>query len=136
MNFIGNVIKNLFIYFLMIFIGEYIMAKIFEPVELIPWCLVYGKYFKAFCLAIIAFLLYFIAAGAVMAQDKYDDNGKFVMFVIFIYSVYGMYEEINQVAGSAEGLRYLGTAIGYMLFAIPDTLRIIATFCVLLLEDN
>ena len=39
-----------------------------------------------------------------------------------------MYGDINEAAGMREGLDYAGTAIGYMIYALPETLRIVATF--------
>lgn len=116
---IFDILGHLILYFVIVFVGEWIIAKMFAPVEAIPFLIAFDKYFKAFGLAFLAFLLYLIAA-VVTAEG--DDTGKFVVSMIFIFSVYSMYDDVSNATEST---------IRYMFFAIPETLRIIATFCAL-----
>ena len=56
-NIIVDVLKNLVGYFAIVLIGTFIIEKIFAPFDAIPLYLVYGKYFKAFGLAVLAYFL-------------------------------------------------------------------------------
>ena len=124
---IGNVFKNLVGYFVIVFVGTFIIDKIFSPLDDIPLYILKGQYLKTLILAAFAYALYFLAASFI-AENSTDGSGKFAVLVIFIYAVFNMYGDINYVAGTAEGARYVGSAIAYMLYALPETLRIIATF--------
>ena len=126
-NIIVGALKNLVGYAVIVFVGTFIIEKIFAPFDAIPWCLLGGKYFKALILAVLAYTLYFVAAQFIVEQS-HDGSGTVVMFAIFIFSAYSMYGDINEAAGMREGLDYAGTAIGYMIYALPETLRIVATF--------
>lgn len=124
---IGNVLKNLVGYAVIVFVGEFIIAKIYAPVDSIPWCFAFGNYFKMLILMILAYALYFLAASFI-AENSNDGSGKFAMWAIFVFAVCEMYFDINDAAGTKDGMAYAASAISYMLFALPETLRIIATF--------
>lgn len=126
-NIIVGALKNLVGYAVIVFIGTFIIEKIFAPFDAIPWCLLGGKYFKALVLSVLAYILYF-AAAAFIAEESRDGSGKVVISAILIFSAYSMYGDINEAAGMKQGLDYAGTAIGYMIYALPETLRIVATF--------
>lgn len=117
-NGTNNVLGELIFYFVIVFVGEFILAKIFAPVEAIPVFLADGNYFKMLLLMFLAYALYLFAAMSTI-EGSSDDSGKVAVAVIFIFSVYNMY---NDISDSTE------STIRYMFFAIPETLRIIATF--------
>lgn len=116
-NGITDVLGNLIFYFVIVFVGEFILAKIFAPVEAIPVFLADGNYFKMLLLMFLAYALYLFAAMSTIG-GSFDDSGKVAVAVIFIFSAYNMYDDISNATST----------IRYMLFAIPETLRIIATF--------
>ena len=41
---IGNVFKNLVGYFAIVFVGEFIIKKIYAPVGSISWCFAFGNH--------------------------------------------------------------------------------------------
>lgn len=124
---IGNVFKNLIGYVAIVVVGTFIIDKIFSPIDDIHLYIEKGQYLKTLILAAFAYALYFLAASFI-AETSTDGSGKFAVSVIFIYAVLKMYFDIGDVAGTDEGARYVGTAIVYMIYALPETLRIIATF--------
>ena len=124
---IGNVFKNLVGYVVIVFVGTFIIDKIFSPISDIHLYIAKGQYLKTLILAAFAYALYFLAASFI-AENSTDGSGKFAMWVIFIYAVFDMYIGISEVAGTDEGARYVSTAIFYMIYMLPDTLMIIATF--------
>lgn len=123
---IGNVFKNLVGYFAIVFVGKFIIEKIYAPVGSIPWCFAFGNYSKMLILMILAYVLYFSAASFI-AENSTDGSGKFAVLVILIFAILKMYGDISDAAGTAENIN-LGFTLKYLLFAMPETLRIIATF--------
>ena len=124
---IGNVFKNLVGYFAIVFVGEFIIEKIYAPVGSIPWCFAFGNYSKMLILMILAYALYFLAASFI-AENSTDGSGKFAVLVIVIFAILKMYWKINIEAAEMAKDVDLGFTLTYLLFAMPETLRIIATF--------
>ena len=77
-------------------------------------------------LMILAYVLYFSAASFI-AENSTDGSGKFAVLVILIFAILKMYGDISDAAGTAENIN-LGFTLKYLLFAMPETLRLIATF--------
>ena len=124
---IGNVFKNLVGYFVIVFVGTFIIDKIFSPLDDIPLYIVKGQYLKTLILAAFAYALYFLAASFI-AENSTDGSGKFAVLVIVIFAILKMYWKINIEAAEMAKDVDLGFTLTYLLFAMPETLRIIATF--------
>ncbi len=124
MSSVGDFIKCLIGYFAMMFIFTWIAQKLFGKFDLIGWYLVDGHIFKGLFLAVLAYFIYFVCAGVTASQGE---SGKAVVAVIIIFSLFSMYHEINEFAGKAEGIRYVGSVLFYLIAMLNDTLRIVAT---------
>lgn len=121
---IFSVFKNMAGYFALVFVGSWLVGKIFTPLDAIPLCLIHGQYFKALFLAFLTYVIYFVAA-AFIAETSTDGSGKFVVFVVGAFLLLSLIGDIREVTDNFEKMSLV---FACLIFLMKDVVQVIATF--------
>lgn len=121
---IFSVFKNMPGYFALVFVGSWLVGKIFTPLDAIPLCLIHGQYFKALFLAFLTYVIYFVAA-AFIAETSTDGSGKFVVFVVGAFLLLSLIGDIREVTDNFEKMSLV---FACLIFLMKDVVQVIATF--------
>lgn len=123
-DIIFSVFKNMAGYFALVFVGTWLVGKIFTPLDAIPLCLIHGQYFKALFLAFLTYVIYFMAA-AFIAETSTDGSGKFVVFVIGAFLLWSLIGDIREVTDNFEKISLV---FACLIFLMKDVVQVVATF--------
>ena len=124
----GDIVFSVFLnmagYFALVFVGTWIVGKIFTPLDAIPLCLIHGQYLKALFLAFLTYAIYFVAA-LFIAGASTDGSGKFVVFVIGAFLLWNLIGDIREITDNFDKISLV---FACLIFMMKDVVQIIATF--------